>query len=46
MKLGIINSAFAQAGVDTVTGLQHIARIGFDSVDLFELSAQSATRPR
>ncbi len=35
MKLGIINSAFAQAGVDTATGLNHIARIGFDSVDLF-----------
>ncbi|MGI4755563.1 MAG: sugar phosphate isomerase/epimerase family protein [Janthinobacterium lividum] len=34
MKLGIINSAFDQAGVDTVTGLEHIARIGFDSVDL------------
>ena len=35
MKLGIINSAFGQAGVDTKTGLEHIARIGFDSVDLF-----------
>jgi sugar phosphate isomerase/epimerase len=35
MKLGIINSAFGQAGVDTATGLQHIARIGFDTVDLF-----------
>jgi sugar phosphate isomerase/epimerase len=35
MKLGIINSAFGQAGVDTATGLEHIARIGFDSVDLF-----------
>ena len=35
MKLGIINSAFGQAGVDTVTGLQHIARIGFDCVDIF-----------
>ena len=35
MKLGIINSAFDQAGVDTATGLQHIARIGFDSVDIF-----------
>ncbi len=34
MKLGIINSAFGQAGVDTVTGLEHIARIGFDCVDL------------
>src|SRR5687768_14777218 len=35
MKLGIINSAFQQVGMDTVTGLNHIARIGFDSVDLF-----------
>ena len=35
MKLGIINSAFGQAGVDTRTGLEHIARIGFDSVDIF-----------
>src|ERR1700733_11512831 len=35
MRLGIVNSAFGQAGVDTVTGLQHIARIGFDCVDIF-----------
>src|SRR5438094_7563391 len=35
MKLGIINSAFQQVGVDTVTGLQQIARIGFDTVDIF-----------
>lgn len=35
MKLGIINSAFGQAGVDTKSGLEHIARIGFDSVDIF-----------
>lgn len=35
MKLGIINSAFAQAGMDTQTGLENIARIGFDSVDIF-----------
>lgn len=35
MKLGIINSAFAQVGIDTKTGLEHIARIGFDSVDIF-----------
>lgn len=34
MKLGIINSAFQQAGVDTATGLKHIARIGFDCVDI------------
>src|SRR5439155_8831965 len=35
MKLGIINSAFQQVGVDTATGLRHIARIGFDTVDIF-----------
>lgn len=35
MKLGIINSAFSQVGVDTKTGLEHIARIGFDTVDIF-----------
>ena len=35
MKLGIINSAFQQVGVDTATGLEHIARIGFDTVDIF-----------
>lgn len=35
MKLGIINSAFHQAGVDTATGLKHIVRIGFDAVDVF-----------
>ncbi len=35
MKLGIINSAYAQAGLDTKSGLEHIARIGFDTVDIF-----------
>ncbi len=35
MKLGLINSAFQQAGMDTATGLQHISRIGFDCVDIF-----------
>jgi sugar phosphate isomerase/epimerase len=35
MKLGIINSAFQQVGIDTVTGLQHVRRIGFDCVDIF-----------
>jgi sugar phosphate isomerase/epimerase len=39
MKLGIINSAFQQAGVDTATGLKHIARIGFDCVDIFTEAA-------
>ncbi len=35
MKLGIINSAFQQVGIDTATGLKHIARMGFDCVDVF-----------
>jgi sugar phosphate isomerase/epimerase len=35
MKLGIINSAFHQVGMETATGLQHISRIGFDCVDVF-----------
>src|SRR5436190_21634108 len=35
MKLGIINSAFQQVGIDTATGLKHISRIGFDTVDIF-----------
>ena len=35
MKLGIINSAFQQVGFDTATGLKHISRIGFDTVDIF-----------
>ena len=34
MKLGLINSAFYQAGMDTVEGLNHISRIGFDCVDI------------
>jgi sugar phosphate isomerase/epimerase len=34
MQLGLINSAFYQAGVPTATGLKHIARIGFDCVDI------------
>lgn len=35
MKLGIINSAFQQVGIDTAIGLKHISRIGFDTVDIF-----------
>ena len=34
MRLGLINSAFVQAGVDTATGLKYIARLGFDCVDI------------
>jgi sugar phosphate isomerase/epimerase len=39
MRLGIINSAFAQAGVDTAVGLEHIPRIGIDCVDIFTEAA-------
>ena len=47
MKLGIINSAFQQVGIDTVTGLKHISRIGFDTVDIFtEAVGMSKTEVR
>lgn len=35
MNLGLINSAFAQAGKGTVFGLQRTKAIGFDCVDIF-----------
>lgn len=35
MQLGIINSAFAQAGKDTKFGLEKIKEIGFDACDIF-----------
>ncbi|MCA9005849.1 MAG: sugar phosphate isomerase/epimerase [Planctomycetaceae bacterium] len=35
MKLGMINSAWAQAGRDTAWGLQKTKEIGFDCVDIF-----------
>lgn len=35
MKLGLINSAFQQVGMDTATGLKHLSRIGFDCADIF-----------
>ncbi len=35
MKLGLINSAFEQAGKGTVFGLEQTKRIGFDTVDIF-----------
>jgi sugar phosphate isomerase/epimerase len=35
MKLGLINSAFAQAGKGTKFGLEATKRIGFDTVDVF-----------
>ncbi len=35
MKLGLINSAFAQAGKGTRFGLEQTRKIGFDTVDIF-----------
>jgi len=35
MKLGLINSAFAQAGMGTKFGLEQTKAIGFDTVDVF-----------
>src|SRR5207253_3041866 len=35
MKLGLINSAWAQAGRDTAYGIRMTREIGFDSIDIF-----------
>ncbi|MBB02249.1 MAG: sugar phosphate isomerase/epimerase family protein [Rubinisphaera brasiliensis] len=35
MKLGLINSAWAQAGKDTAWGIQKTKEIGFDCIDIF-----------
>ena len=35
MKLGLINSAWAQAGRDTAWGIQRTREIGFDTIDIF-----------
>lgn len=35
MRLGLINSAWAQAGKDTVWGLRQTKAIGFDCIDVF-----------
>ncbi len=35
MKLGLINSAWAQAGRDTSWGIQKTKEIGFDTIDIF-----------
>jgi D-psicose/D-tagatose/L-ribulose 3-epimerase len=35
MKLGLINSAWAQAGRDTAFGIQQTKAIGFDTIDIF-----------
>src|SRR6266567_3039148 len=35
MKLGLINSAWAQAGKETAYGIWMTKEIGFDSIDIF-----------
>jgi sugar phosphate isomerase/epimerase len=35
MKLGLINSAWAQAGRETAWGIQKTKELGFDSIDIF-----------
>src|SRR3954465_3227785 len=35
MKLGLINSAWAQAGRDTAYGIRMTKQIGFDAIDIF-----------
>jgi sugar phosphate isomerase/epimerase len=35
MKLGLINSAWAQAGQDTAFGIRMTREVGFDSIDIF-----------
>lgn len=35
MKLGLINSAWAQAGRDTAWGIQKTRELGFDTIDIF-----------
>jgi sugar phosphate isomerase/epimerase len=35
MKLGLINSAWAQAGKDTAFGIRMTKEIGFDTIDIF-----------
>ena len=35
MKLGLINSAFSQVGMDFEDGIRHAKEIGFDAIDIF-----------
>src|SRR6516225_8163939 len=50
MKLGLINSAWAQAGRDTAFGIRMTREIGFDTIDIFadplDLTPQERKRIR
>jgi sugar phosphate isomerase/epimerase len=46
MKLGLINSAWAQTGRDTAFGLRKTKEIGFDTVDIFADPLDTPTSER
>ncbi|MFM7317025.1 MAG: sugar phosphate isomerase/epimerase family protein [bacterium] len=46
MKLGLINSAWAQTGRDTVYGPQKTKEIGFDFIDIFADPLDTSTNER
>src|SRR5260370_9800463 len=46
MKLGLINSAWAQAGRDTAYGIRMTKEIGFDTIDIFADPLDLDTRER
>jgi sugar phosphate isomerase/epimerase len=46
MKLGLINSAWAQAGRDTAFGIRMTREIGFDTIDIFADPLDIDTRER
>jgi sugar phosphate isomerase/epimerase len=46
MKLGLINSAWAQAGRDTAWGIQKTKELGFDTIDIFVDPLDAGVRER
>ncbi len=46
MKLGLINSAWAQAGRETAFGIRRTKEIGFDSIDIFADPLDAGIRER
>ena len=46
MKLGLINSAWAQAGRETAWGIRKTREIGFDTVDIFAVPLDMDARER
>ncbi|MCH8830759.1 MAG: sugar phosphate isomerase/epimerase, partial [Planctomycetes bacterium] len=46
MKLGLINSAWAQAGRETAWGIQKTKEIGFDAIDIFTDPLDTDVRER